>query len=227
MSNICIIPARGGSKRIPKKNIKEFCGRPIISYSIEAALNSNIFDEVMVSTDTLEISKIAKSYGASVPYLRNKINSNDSATIEDVLHEVIKYYYNENRQFKYCCCLLPTAPFINSVILNDSYLKLEEYDSVIPVVKYPFPIQRAFQLKNNIVKFYDERNANLRSQDLEEMYHDAGLFYFFNISAFIENDTVLSDKAYGYIMPETKVRDIDTLEDWAIAEVLFRCLNLD
>jgi len=226
MSSLCIIPARGGSKRIPKKNIKSFCGKPIIAYSIEAAINSHIFSEVMVSTDSEEIAVIAKEYGATVPFLRSEKNSNDFASTEDVLREVIDIYESNGIIFNDCCCLYPAAPFVTSDILIRAYSKMSEYDSVVPIVKYPFPIQRAYLLKDECVVYQNPEYAYARSQDLEEMYHDCGQFYFFSVEVFSRLKTILPLKTFGYVLPESKVRDIDTFEDWKIAEVLYQCLSM-
>jgi N-acylneuraminate cytidylyltransferase len=224
---IAIITARGGSKRIPNKNIKEFCGKPIISYPIEAAISSGVFDEVMVSTDSVEIADIALSYGAKVPFMRSDKTSDDFANTEDVIKEVLVEYEKIGDKFEKCCCIYPTSAFVTGKVLEDTYIKLSEFDSVVPVVRYSFPIQRAFRIRNNNLEFVDEESAQKRSQDLEVMYHDTGQFYWFDVEKFYEHNSVMTDKTYGYEISENKVRDIDTLEDWKIAEVLYKCINLD
>lgn len=224
---VAIITARGGSKRIPKKNIKPFLGKPIIAYSIEAALNSGVFDEVMVSTDSEEIASMAKKYGAKVPFMRSEKNSDDFANTTDVIKEVLASYKKQGKEFDSCCCIYPTAPFVTSEIIKNTYAKLKEFDTVIPVVKYSFPIQRAFKITNEKLEFIDKESAKKRSQDLEPMYHDTGQFYWFNVAEFFEQNTLMTKKTHGFEIPENEVWDIDTPQDWKIAEVLYKCLNLD
>ena len=187
MSSIAIITARGGSKRIPKKNIKNFCGKPIIAYSIEAALKSKLFDEIMVSTDDLEIAEVAKKYGANVPFMRSEKNSDDYATTADVLCEVLEEYSKLGQQFECICCIYPTAPFITSKRLIESFLKLKESkaDMLTPVVKFSYPPQRSFILNNGLLEYKWPQYIRTRSQDLEEFYHDVGQFYFYREVAFL------------------------------------------
>jgi len=170
MSRLAIIPARGGSKRIPRKNIKLFLGEPIISYSIKAALKSNLFDEVMVSTDDNEIKEIALKYGAKVPFMRSAKNSNDYATTVDVVEEVLETYRLQKKQFDYCCCIYPTAPFVSENLLTEAFHKLLEhkFDCVFPVSKYSFPIQRGMTInKEDKIEMIDASKMNVRSQDLD------------------------------------------------------------
>lgn len=221
MSMIAIITARGGSKRIPKKNIKEFLGQPIIVYSIKAALEANIFDEVMVSTDSEEIAEIAKKAGASVPFIRSKANSNDFATTRDVLEEVIGKYADMRRYYDNMCCIYPTAPFITAEKLKSAYeiLRRSEIESVIPVVRYSFPPQRAFVLKDNNLVYQYPEYRNTRSQDLEPIYHDAGQFYFYKL----QNYKFCASNTFApFIVPETEVQDIDNESDWEIAELKYK-----
>ncbi|HVX26653.1 MAG TPA: pseudaminic acid cytidylyltransferase [Parafilimonas sp.] len=224
MSNIAIIPARGGSKRIPRKNVKEFCGKPIIAYSIEAALASNLFDEVMVSTDDGEIAEVAKQYGAKVPFKRSEETSNDFAILNDVINEVLKCYKNEGREFEYGCCILSTAPFINKEKLKKAFELLinNGFDSVRPIVKFSYPIQRAFRLlANDSVEIFNPEHFKTRSQDLEPAYHDAGQFYWF------KTDKMLSGNFKGgMIIEEIEAQDIDTLDDWKIAELKMQLIPL-
>ncbi|MBF9018678.1 MULTISPECIES: pseudaminic acid cytidylyltransferase [unclassified Oceanispirochaeta] len=229
MKNICIIPARGGSKRIPRKNVKLFCGKPIIEYSIESALRSGLFDEVMVSTDDVEISNLAINCGAKVPFLRSKITSNDFASTVDVLEEVLLNYKKKGLTFDNCCCLYATAPFITDKILNEtfSFISKSKYSSVLPVIKYSHPIQRAFIDNDGYLEYKSPEYQNSRTQDLQPMYHDSGQFYWFNVTHFIKNKLIITDNTHGFEIPESKVRDIDTLEDWKIAEVLYNCINWD
>lgn len=176
---IAIITARGGSKRIPKKNIKDFCGKPIIAYSIEAAISSKLFDEVMVSTDSEEIAEIAKKYGASVPFMRSAETSNDYATTNDVLIEVFNEYKKRGQEFDIAVCIYPTAPFVTADKLKRAIDMVEKdgADAVTPVVQFSFPPQRAFIIRDNALEYQYPENASARSQDLEPIYHDCGQFY--------------------------------------------------
>ncbi len=227
MNNLCIIPARGGSKRIPRKNIKDFLGKPIIAYSILAAIESNLFDEVMVSTDDIEIAEIALKYGASVPFLRSEQNSNDYATTADVLIEVLKVYHNIGKTFDNCCCVYPTAPFVttNKLIKSYNLLKLNNALSIIPICTFSFPILRSFGMENNKIFYNYPEYEWTRSQDLPKSYHDCGQFYFFNVIKFLEYQSLVGNETYGIEVPELEVQDIDTLEDWKIAEFKYRILN--
>lgn len=221
MKTIAIITARGGSKRIPRKNIKEFLGKPIIVYSIEAALSSGIFDEVMVSTDDEEIAKIAKEAGASVPFMRSAQTANDYATTTEVLLEVLREYEANGKTFDYMACLYPTNPFITPEKLKKAMKLISEndYAEVLPVVQFSFPPQRAYVLDEDDTLVYKwEEFKNSRSQDLEKMYHDAGQFYFYDVKKYIENEGV-KGKIYPLICPEHEVQDIDNEEDWKMAEL--------
>ena len=181
MNAVAIITARGGSKRIPRKNVKEFLGKPILLYSIEAALNSGIFEEVMVSTEDEEIARLAREAGASVPFMRGEENANDFATTTDVLLEVLDAYEKQGRHFEFGCCIYPTAPFVTAQKLNDSMTKLEQSDAdtLIPVVPFSFPPQRGMVIREDKLQFVQPEHALTRSQDLEHWYHDAGQFYCF------------------------------------------------
>ena len=186
MKKIAIITARGGSKRIPKKNIKKFINKPIIAYSIEAAINSKVFDEVMVSTDSEEIAEIAKKYGATVPFLRSEETSNDYATTADVLKEVINRYKDSGKVFDVACCIYPTAPFITPEKLKSAYELLEssKFDSVLPVTAFSFPPLRGVVINDGKISFKWEEYSQKRSQDLETIYHDCGQFYMFDVEKF-------------------------------------------
>lgn len=225
--NIAIITARGGSKRIHRKNIKEFCGKPILAYSIEAAINSGEFDEVMVSTDDTEIADIAKKYGANVPFMRSKKTSDDFATTADVLYEVINCYEERGQEFTYACCIYPTAPFVTPKKLQDAMNLLinNNADSVIPVVKFSFPPQRGIIIRDNKVEFCNPEYLNSRSQDLEPMYHDCGQFYCLNTKRFLETRKLISDNTLPLIMSDLEVQDIDNMEDWEIAEIKYKMVN--
>lgn len=227
MSSIAIITARGGSKRIPRKNIKEFLGKPILAYPIEAALASGIFDEVMVSTDDEEIAQIAVQYGAKVPFLRSEATSNDFATTADVLLEVLGEYERRGTTFDYMACLYPTNPFINAQKLTDAMevLKTGDCDEVIPVVPFSFPPQRGFILnESGNLEFKWEEFRNARSQDLEKIYHDAGQFYFFDAASFVRNKGK-AERIRPIVFPEYEVQDIDNEEDWKMAEIKVRMLQ--
>ena len=228
MKCLAIITARGGSKRIPKKNIKDFCGKPIIAYSIEAALNSKIFDEVMVSTDSEEIANAARIYGDTVPFMRSAKNADDYATTYDVLLEVVNKYKEFGKVFDYICCIYPTAPFITAEKLKSAFNKFIESDadSLIPVVKFSFPPQRGFVInKENYLEYKWPENKNKRSQDLEALYHDVGQFYFYKTTVFEDTDNTRNSKIIPFELEETEVQDIDNITDWQLAELKFKFLN--
>ncbi len=225
MSNIAIITARGGSKRIPKKNIRDFCGKPMIAYSIEAAKESGVFDEVMVSTDDDEIAEISKAYGAAVPFKRSKDNSGDFAGTDDVLLEVLDEYRNRGMSFSVMCCLYPTAPFVTADKLKDAYdiLIKNEANKLMSVTVFSYPPQRAMIKDNNgKLKFIFPDKYKCRSQDLEKWYHDAGQFYLYNVETFMNNRGVILSGIFPFVIPETEVQDIDNEEDWIIAEMKYR-----
>lgn len=223
MSKLCIIPARGGSKRIPRKNIKDFLGKPIIAYSIEAALNSGLFDEVMVSTDDKEIAEIAKQYGAKVPFMRSDTNANDFATTYDVIREVLLRYDENDISFKQACCIYPCAPFVTAERLQEALGKLEKFNTVFPVVKYGFPIQRALMKgEDDSLDFFQPEFELSRSQDLVPSYHDAGQFYWFDIDELIRNKTIMSKNTGAIVLSEMEVQDIDTETDWKLAELKYK-----
>ena len=224
MGNICIIPARGGSKRIPRKNIKSFLGKPIIAYSIQAAIDSQLFDEIMVSTDDPEIEEIAKKYGAKVPFLRSVKNSDDFATTFDVIQEVIENYKEQGKEYKNLCCIYSCAPFVseNTLKLAFSQLIKKQFDSVFPVIAFSFPIQRALSESNGNISMIEERYLNTRSQDLEQRYHDAGQFYWCNTRKLIESKKLLTPNTGGIIISELEAQDIDTETDWKLAELKYQ-----
>ena len=227
MSALAIITARGGSKRIPKKNIKEFCGKPIIAYSIEAALESGIFDEVMVSTDSDEIAEVALKYGAKVPFMRSVNTSDDFATTNDVLKEVVKEYTARGIKFEYVCCLYPTAPFVTKNKIKETFniLKDSNVDQVVPVVRFSFPPQRCFIINEETYLVYKwPENQRKRSQDLEPLYHDAGQFYFYNASVFYDEKEPVDFLSKAYELSDLEVQDIDNIEDWQIAEIKYKLI---
>ena len=227
MSSIAIITARGGSKRIPKKNIKDFCGKPIIVYSIDAAIKSGVFDEVMVSTDSEEIADIAEQYGANVPFLRSDKASNDFATTADVIAEVLKAYKTRGQKYDYFACIYPTAPFVTAVKLADAMNSLKEKgaDALVSVVRYSFPPQRGFVINEEYVKYQFPQYERTRSQDLEPIYHDCGQFYICSCEKFLNMHTLILPRTIPYIVNEEEVQDIDTTSDWNIAEAKYVALH--
>lgn len=226
MPDIAIITARGGSKRIPRKNIKEFCKKPIIEYSIEAAIKSGIFDEVMVSTDDEEIKGIAQRAGANVPFMRSSGTSNDFATTADVLMEVFEEYRKMGKEYEYASCIYPTAPFVTAEKLAEGMKKLKEKDGAIlmPVVRFSFPPQRGMVLKDDELVLKWPENRNVRSQDLEPFYHDCGQFYCYNVNKFIEARGQFTNGIIPFELPESEVQDIDNLEDWKLAEIKYKIM---
>jgi len=227
MKRLAIIPARGGSKRIPGKNIKDFLGKPIIAYSIEAALSSGLFEEVMVSTDSEAIASIAKQYGAKVPFYRSEKNADDFATTVDVLFEVIEQYEAKGMSFESACCIYPTAPFVNGSTLKTAFQHFIEnrFDSVFPVLRFESPIQRALKVDadNRISMFYPEHQRS-RSQDLEPAFHDAGQFYWFRIDRLYENKKLWAPNSGIIEINAMQGQDIDNLEDWKLAELKYSLL---
>lgn len=225
MANVAIITARGGSKRIPKKNIKEFCGKPIIAYSIKAALDSGAFDEVMVSTDSEEIAEIARRYGASVPFLRSETTSNDFATTADVLEEVLAQYREIGKPFDRFACIYPTAPFVTGERLAEAMGLLSDAEAVVSVVRFSFPPQRAFVIRGGFAAYQYPQYERTRSQDLEPIYHDCGQFYCCRTVPFLEKHSVILPKTKPYELPDEEVQDIDTMSDWEIAEAKYAVLH--
>jgi pseudaminic acid cytidylyltransferase len=224
MANLCIIPARGGSKRIPRKNIKDFLGKPIIDYSILAALDSGLFDEVMVSTDDDEIAEIALNQGAKVPFLRSTETSNDYATTYQVLEEVLLEYEKIGSLFDYVCCIYPCAPFVNGEKLKLAFVTMikSEFDSLFPTVGFGFPIQRALRLDNQKISFFYPEYALSRSQDLEKSYHDAGQFYWAKVSPLLDQKSLITNNTGSIILSELEVQDIDNETDWKLAEFKYK-----
>lgn len=227
MNNIAIIPARGGSKRIPLKNVKNFLGKPIISYSIDAALKSGLFNEVMVSTDNEEIANIALKFGAKVPFFRSKENSNDFATTFDVLEEVYKAYSSLGYNYEFICCIYPCAPFVSIENLKLAYelLNKNNLDSVFPVVPYSTPIQRALKFNNFKIEMINPELQSIRSQDLEEFFYDAGQFYWVNPKSLFPKKKLFTDNSGSIIIDETEAQDIDNNIDWKIAEIKYSLIK--
>lgn len=223
--SIAIIPARGGSKRIPNKNIKEFNGEPIITYTIKAALESGLFDTVMVSTDDPKIKQIALQRGAEVPFLRSKKNSDDHATTIDVISEVIEAYKKKDQLFEFACCIYPTAPFTTPDKLDQFFKILVEnnFDCVFPILEYSYPIQRALKLRgNNIIEMVNPEHLTTRSQDLEKTYHDAGQFYWFITDKLVQEKKLWTENTAGIVIDPMEAQDIDNIDDWKLAEIKFK-----
>lgn len=226
MSSIAIITARGGSKRIPRKNIKDFLGKPILAYSVQAALESKLFDEVMVSTDDEEIAAIALQYGAKVPFLRSAQNADDYATTAVVLKEVLETYEKNGQSFAWMCCIYPTAPFITAKKLCNAMQEIQNKnaEALVPVVKFSYPPQRCFVVQANKLVYRWPENIQKRSQDLEPFYHDAGQFYFAKVEAFKRSNTLVPVHTIPYILDEMEVQDIDSIEDWEMAEIKYKIM---
>ncbi|MBE6085505.1 MAG: pseudaminic acid cytidylyltransferase [Selenomonas ruminantium] len=223
MSAVAVITARGGSKRIPRKNIKNFCGKPILAYSIEAALESNLFDEVMVSTDDDEIAEIAEKYGAKVPFRRSAETSDDCSNVDDVLREVLATYKTQGRIFQEMCCLYATAPFVDGEKLIQAHDKLcGDVEQVLAVAEYAFPPQRSNVIRDGYLVYAHPEFYTTRSQDLEPVYHDAGQFAFYRLSAYM---TFSDNRIVPYILPELEVQDIDNPSDWQLAEMKFQLMQ--
>lgn len=227
---IAVIPARGGSKRIPRKNIKPFAGEPIISYSIKVALESNIFDRIIVSTDDEEIASVSLNYGAEVPFLRPKELADDYTGTIDVIKHAIIEHETSGVKADYICCIYATAPFLKKKYLIDGYEKLIKSDKkyAFSITTFPFPIQRAIKINDieEIEPFYPEY-VKARSQDLEEAYHDAGQFYWGKRDAFLQEIPLFSNNSIPVILPRYLVQDIDTMEDWIKAELMFKAMEPD
>jgi N-acylneuraminate cytidylyltransferase len=228
MRNLAIIPARGGSKRIPRKNIKPFLGKPIIAYSIEAALQTNLFAEVMVSTEDKEIASIAKQYGATIPFMRSKDTANDYATLADVVLEVVDCYAQKNIYPENICCILPTAPLIVFQNIIDAYNRMmasDKYLSVYPVVAFSYPILRSLKMdEQGYLSMNWSQYLNTRSQDLEPAYHDTGTFYWIRTESLLKYKTIITPQTGGIIVDEITVQDIDAETDWKLAELKYKLL---
>lgn len=227
---IAIIPARGGSKRIPKKNIKDFFGKPLIAYSIEVALASKLFEKIIVTTDDENIANIAKKYGAEVPFLRPKEISDDFTGTADVINHAIEYLENKGESYKYVCTIYATAPLLEEKYLIEGYEKLQNSDAVntFSATTMPFPIQRAFKVnKDERCEMFTPEYYTARSQDLEEAYQDAGQFYWTNRDRAKKSDIemIFSEISIPIVLPRHLVQDIDTLEDWKRAEYMYQAIR--
>lgn len=224
---IAIITARGGSKRIPRKNIKKFCGKPILGYSIQAALEAAIFDTVMVSTDDEEIAAIARGCGAEVPFFRSEATANDFATTNDVLLEVLTEYEKRGEHFDTAVCIYPTAPFVTADKIRNAVEELEgsDADTLIPVVAFSYPPQRAMIMKEGRLVFEYPEYLDSRSQDLTPHYHDVGQFYVFKTEAFRRNRKLMVGNILPLVMSELEIQDIDSDTDWELAEMKYRLMQ--
>jgi len=224
---IAIIPARGGSKRIPKKNIKSFLGKPMLGYAIDACKDAGIFSEIMVSTDCNEIAEIAIDNGAHLPFMRSQKTADDFATTFDVLEEVISNYKKEGRVFDYICCVYPCVPFLSGQTLQKAYQQLtaSDNDALQPVCKFPVPIEWAMKIENGILVPNDKNAQLIRSQDLMPKFFDVGMFYMIRNTAFFREKTLIPAKTMAYIMNEQEVQDIDTIDDWKLAELKYKLLK--
>jgi pseudaminic acid cytidylyltransferase len=225
---LCVIPARGGSKRIPRKNIKKFFGQAMIGYSIKAALKSECFDQVVVSTDDTEIAEIAKFFGASVPFMRPDELANDYSGTVPVIKHAIEWFDDQGQSPSEVCCLYATAPFVKASTIRKAYEQMQsaQADYCFTVASFEFPIQRAIKVtaENRIEMLYPQ-HLETRSQDLEESYHDAGQFYWGKAEAFKQQKPLFSKSATPYILPRHLVQDIDTPEDWKRAELMYQALK--
>ena len=223
---VAIIPARGGSKRIPQKNIKDFHGKPLIAYSIEVALKSGLFDKVIVSTDDEEIAKIAKNYGAEIPFIRPKELSDDFTGTGAVVNHAIEYLKQNGEEFDFICTIYATAPFLQEKYLIEAFDKLKNSNArnAFSCTSMPFPIQRTFKITDDerCEMFWPE-NFSKRSQDLEEAYQDAGQFYWTNLDI-KSTDIIFGKDSIPIILPRYLVQDIDTLEDWQRAEFMYEAV---
>jgi len=227
---LAIIPARGGSKRIPRKNIRPFHGRPIIGWSIGAALASGLFDRVIVSTDDAEIAEVARSEGAEVPFLRPAELADDHTGTVPVINHAIRWHRDAGQTVDDACCIYATAPFVTAAALAEGYrlLMTRGRGFAFSVTRYGFPIQRALRLRDDgALAMFQPQHLATRSQDLEEAYHDAGQFYWGKVEAFLQNLPLFSEHAVPVILPRHLVQDIDTLEDWRRAELMFAVLQAE
>ena len=223
--NICIIPARSGSKRLKNKNIINFFGKPVIYYPISEAVKSRLFDKIIVSTDSDEIAEIAIKFGAKVPFLRSKKNSNDFASTFDVLEEVLKKYNNGEKDYKYGCCIYPAAPLVceNFIIKGYEKIIVNSWDTIFPVVEFFHPIERALYFNNQKkINFLSPKNNLKRTQDLKKYFHDSGQFYWFNIKKLLKNKCLISNNSSGFIVSSNEIQDIDNIDDWRLAELKYK-----
>ena len=226
---IAVIPARGGSKRIPGKNIKNFYGKPVISYSVMAAQEAGLFDHVIGSTDDEEIAGIAREYGAEVPFMRPAELADDYTGTGDVVRHALEWYVSQGEKVAYACCIYATSPLLHHKYLVEGFEKLAGSGKSFSfsVTSFPFPIQRAIRInKNGEIEAIWPENIKARSQDLEEAYHDAGQFYWGHAEAFLNDEVVFSRASLPIIIPRHRVQDIDTPEDWHRAELMYKAIEV-
>ncbi len=225
MNALAIIPARGGSRRIPRKNIRDFFGTPVIGYPIAAALASACFQEVMVSTDDAEIAEVARSLGAKVPFMRSAKTSDDLAGTEDVLKEVLAEYARYGREFEAACCIYPTTPLLTAERLQEGMRILAAdgaIESVVPVLRFGYPIQRALKIENSRLEMISPEYMDSRSQDLQPAYHDAGQWYWLRVPAFLRTEKLFCAACAPLVLDEAEAQDIDNEDDWRLAKVKYR-----
>ncbi|MEH2610386.1 pseudaminic acid cytidylyltransferase [Bradyrhizobium sp. AZCC 1693] len=225
---IAVIPARGGSKRIPRKNIRTFCGKPIIAYSIAAAQQTGLFDQVVVSTDDEEIASVAREFGATTPFIRPSEIADDFTGTNAVVKHAVAWFNAQSNDVTHACCLYATAPLVQARFITEGYEALSRSDAAFAfsVTSYAFPIQRAMRITpdGRVDAIYPEHRMT-RSQDLEHAYHDAGQFYWGTARAFLEDMPLFAPHSIGVILPRHLVQDIDTLEDWERAELMYQAVN--
>jgi pseudaminic acid cytidylyltransferase len=224
---LAIIPARGGSRRIPDKNIRLFHGRPIIEYSIEAAVKAGVFDVVMVSTENDEIARLAKKAGAQVPFMRSLSNASDTAGLADVVLEVLATFKEQGHEFDFVCCILATAPFIKSHDLAKACSMLDDMnvDAVVSVVRSSYPVEQSLQVIDNKLVISDLVAFGKRTQDCRESFFDTGLFYFVRVSEFLKFKKLFLPKTAPFFVHELASHDIDTMQDWTTAELKYKLIS--
>jgi len=225
---LAVIPARGGSKRIPRKNIKLFCGKPMLAWSIEAARRSGCFDRIVVSTDDEEIAAVARQCGAETPFMRPEGLANDHAGTIPVVHHAVDWFIASGQRPEAVCCLYATAPFVMPADLQRGLqvLQAETCDYAFSATSYAFPIQRAFRVRRDgRAEMFQPEHFHTRSQDLVEAFHDAGQFYWGSADAWTAERPIFSAEAVPIVLPRHRVQDIDTPEDWTRAEWLFKAMH--
>lgn len=228
--NLAIIPARGGSRRIKNKNIKLFFNKPIIYWSIKAAKQSKLFDKIIVSTDSKKIANICKKYNIEIPFLRPKTLSNDKVSTIKVIKHALIWFKKKGVFFDRVCCIYPASPFISKKIIKKALklLKIKRKSFAFTVSSYPHPIQRALKIKKNgYLKPVWPSNVNIRSQKFENRYHDAGQFYWGTFDSFMKNKNFFIKNSIPIYIPRYLCHDIDTLEDWKKAELVFKSLKIN
>tara|TARA_B110000008_G_scaffold272542_1_gene305447 strand:- start:1492 stop:2181 length:690 start_codon:yes stop_codon:yes gene_type:complete len=225
---VAIIPARSGSKRILNKNVKLFFGKPMLAWSIEAAIKSECFDKIICSTDDDEIAKIAKEYGAEIPFIRPKYLSDDFTGTIPVIAHAVEYLQRNGTKLNLACCIYATAPFLQTIDIQNSLEQMlsNNLDFCFSATTYPYPVERSFRITpNKRCEMLHPEMFKKRSQDLEEVYHDAGQFYWGKPESWLEDRELFSKNTLPYILPSYRVQDIDTLDDWKRAEVMFKILQ--